>query len=349
MERRKIILTVSILLVGGLPGMRSLTAAEEAINYSAQPGPHAVAVLRDEWKDPARDRIVPVKIYYPRDTAGPFPVIIFSHGLGGSREGYEYLGRHWAGYGYVSVHIQHLGSDTSVWQGKEKPMQAMQAAIRDLKTSLDRPSDVKFALDQLEKLNRGDGTLKGRLDMDRVGMAGHSYGAWTTLVIAGQELMGPRGNVLRLADPRVKAALSMSASIPMKRSDFAAVNWGQGPDFDGIYAGIKIPVMHMTGTRDDSPISGTKAADRRVPFDHIKNTKQYLLILNGGDHGIFSRSRDARGREIQPKDAVFQDLILVASTAFWDACLKNSKPAKRFLVEKFAKVLGKEGTWEKKP
>jgi predicted dienelactone hydrolase len=349
MKYRKYTLALGMLLFCSLLLVQSLSAAEDAAAYSARPGPRQVAVLRDDWKDQARDRMIPVKIYYPRDAAGPFPIILFSHGLGGSREGYEYLGRHWAGYGYVSVHIQHLGSDTSVWQGKEKPMEAMKAAIRDIKTSLDRPTDVKFAIDQLIKLNRGAGPLKGRLDLDRIGMAGHSYGAWTTLVIAGQGLMGPRGNVLRLADPRVKAALPMSASIPMKRSDFAAVNWERAPDFDRIYAGIKIPVMHMTGTRDDSPISGAKAADRRVPFDHIKNAEQYLLIFNGGDHGVFSRSRGAHGRETQPKDAVFQDLILVASTAFWDACLKNSKPAKRFLAEDFAKVLGKEGTWEKKP
>ena len=94
-----------------------------------------MAVLRDEWKDTTRDRELPVKIYYPQGGAGPLPVIIVSHGLGGSRDGYEYLGRHWASYGYVSVHVQHKGSDTSVWQGKEKPMEAMRAAIRDIKNS----------------------------------------------------------------------------------------------------------------------------------------------------------------------------------------------------------------------
>src|SRR3954466_11902689 len=60
--------------------------------------------IRVEWHDTARDRDVPAKIYFPTAGGGPFPVIIFSHGLGGTREGYEYLARQWAANGYVCVH-----------------------------------------------------------------------------------------------------------------------------------------------------------------------------------------------------------------------------------------------------
>src|SRR5439155_21437910 len=62
--------------------------------------------LRFDWKDAKRDRDVPVKIYFPTDAAGPVPVVIFSHGLGGTREHYEYVGRQWAANGYVVVHLQ---------------------------------------------------------------------------------------------------------------------------------------------------------------------------------------------------------------------------------------------------
>ena len=80
----------------------------------AKAGPFAVETASFDWTDAARNREVPVKIYYPKDGAGTCPLIVFSHGLGGSREGYEYLGRHWASHGYVSVHVQHKGSDTEV-------------------------------------------------------------------------------------------------------------------------------------------------------------------------------------------------------------------------------------------
>jgi predicted dienelactone hydrolase len=86
---------------------------------------YAVEIARYDWYDQKRQRNIPVKIYYPKTGGGLFPVIVFSHGLGGSREGYEYLGQYWASHGYVSVHLQHLGSDTAVWQHAERPMRAM--------------------------------------------------------------------------------------------------------------------------------------------------------------------------------------------------------------------------------
>ena len=54
---------------------------------------NAVEIQRAVWHDSKRDRDVPVKIYSPKSGSGPFPVIIFSHGLGGTCETYSDLGR----------------------------------------------------------------------------------------------------------------------------------------------------------------------------------------------------------------------------------------------------------------
>lgn len=94
-----------------------------------------------------------MKIYFP-ESAGPFPVIVFSHGLGGSREGYEYLGQYWAAHGYVSVHLQHIGSDELLWKDGAG-MQGLRGGIT-IKTALDRPRDVSFVIDQLQTLNKTD-------------------------------------------------------------------------------------------------------------------------------------------------------------------------------------------------
>jgi predicted dienelactone hydrolase len=326
-------LLVFFLLIG-----RLAAAEDPAAAYNPPPGSLKVGTLSEVWTDAARNREVPVKIYYPAEGAGPFPVIVFSHGLGGTREGYEYLGRHWASCGYVSVHLQHKGSDDKVWKGKLRPMEAMRESLKDLSNSANRPRDVSFAIDQLDKLDREKPPLKDKLDMNRLGMAGHSYGAWTTLAIAGEVVVPAGAKETRFADPRFKAAIAMSAPAPgLKKKE----------QLDRAFSGVKIPVLHMTGTLDDSPLGETAAAERRIPFDHITGADQYLITFEGGDHMIFS------GRGLKPgnykKDPLFQKYILIAGTAFWDAYLKDDVRAKAFLAGgDFEKLLGKEGKFEKK-
>ena len=226
-----------------------------------------------------------MKIYFPTDAVGPFPVIVFSHGLGGTREGYEYLGRQWAANGYVCVHTQHIGSDDSAWRGQAQPMQAMRAAA-NLQNSLDRPKDVKFVVDQLASLNKDDAKLKGKLDLSELAMAGHSFGAMTTMMIAGQKFGGPIASRFgKLSDDRFKVALAMSAGPPISRANL-----------DDSYADIHIPTFFMTGTKDDSPIGDTTAADRRIPFDHTHAAATYLMVLKDGDHMVFSGRTAAPAR-----------------------------------------------------
>lgn len=68
----------------------------------AVPQPAASDVQDMDVNDASRDRIIPIKVYLPAEKR-PAPVVLFSHGLGGSREGSAYLGRHWAARGYVAV------------------------------------------------------------------------------------------------------------------------------------------------------------------------------------------------------------------------------------------------------
>jgi predicted dienelactone hydrolase len=312
--------------------------APKPIPYKPGPGPHAVAKAHYDWTDEARKRAVPVTIYSPKGGEGPFPVIVFSHGLGGSRDGYEYLGRYWASYGYVVVHLQHLGSDSAIWQGKEKEEigPALRRALANPRSALDRPADVRFVLDKLTALNRDEPGLRGRLDLDRAGIAGHSFGAWTTLMIAGQVAVGPTGRELSAADPRFKAAVSMSAPAPRRKEQIPLV-----------FRNIKIPCFHMTGTRDDSPVGDTAAPERRIPYDNIRGADQYLVTFKGGDHMVFSgRPRSAQGGE---NDARFQELIKMGSIAFWDAYLKDETEARAWLSRGgFAGVLAGDGVFEKK-
>ena len=312
----------------------SLYATAARADRSAAPGPLGVDTPRLEWTDSSRNRLVPVKIYFPKDGPGPFPLIIFSHGLGGTRDGYEYLGRHWASHGYVSVHLQHPGSDDAVWRGQgfTSINRRMSQAAANPSNAVNRPLDVRFAIDQMLKLNSEAGEFHGKLDPNRIGVAGHSFGAYTTLAVAG-EVFGPGER--SLSDPRIKAAIAMSSPVPRH-------------DLDHAFSQIKVPIFHFTGTDDASPIGGTAAADRRIPFDKIKGPDQFLLTLAGGDHMVFSGRSGVLGN--LRKDPVFHSLILSSSTAFWDSYLKDDASARTWLTNgAFAKELGKNGVFEKKP
>jgi predicted dienelactone hydrolase len=310
-----------------------LSVADErgAPAYAPEQPYRKVATLLTTWHDKARDRDVPVKIYYPADARHPCPMIIFSHGLGGSRLGYSYLGEHWAGCGYISVHVQHIGSDDSIWRkaGLEGYSQ-LTAAAADPQTAINRARDVTFAIDQMLALNKNKTSpLQGLVNTDEIGMSGHSFGAWTTLAVIGQKT----GTPLTFTDPRIKAAVAMSSPVTVAMMRVP-----------GEFVSIKVPVFHMTGTLDNSPIGETKAADRRIPYDQSTTPGTCLLDLTGADHMTFSG-------HIFPgfhkDDDHFQTYILAGSTAFWDAMLRGNSAARDWLYKGgFAKMLGKEGTFE---
>jgi predicted dienelactone hydrolase len=334
---RPFCLTVLMLSLTSQQSAFAAATNSPALEYKPSIGTYQVEVARYDWLDAKRDRKVPVKLYIPKSGNGPFPVIVFSHGLGGSREGYEYLGRCWASHGYVSVHLQHPGSDSTVWGNSPmtEAMPNLRKAAANLDNAANRPLDVSFAIDQLEKLNLEDSPLKGRLDLARVGMAGHSFGAFTTLAIAGQVFIGVGGKEISFADPRVKAATAMSSPVPVNKATL-----------DRAFGKIKIPCLHMTGTEDSSPIGDTHPKDRRLPFDHITGAGQYLLTFQGGDHMIFG---GASSRLKPEQESAFKRLICESSTAFWDAYLKHNPSAKAWLANGgFKRELGGNGTFEEK-
>lgn len=334
----------------GQPGAPA--GGSEVVPY-VMPGPFPVESLLTDWHDRQRDRTIPVKVYYPSQRpSGLLPVILFSHGLGGSREAAGYLGRHWASHGYVSVHLQHPGSDESLWRGESQPLQVLREAAKNPRAALDRVADVRFVLDRLGQLQNEPSPLKARLDLQRIGMSGHSFGAHTTLVLAGQVAVLPGGREISQADPRIKAAVILSPPVPQRPAQR-----------EKAFRKIAIPCLYMTGTEDDSPIGETRKEDRRLPFDLSGDlADRYLIIFTGGDHMIFSgRDRSlfatpgilagglARLRQVRERDELFHRLIGAASTAFWEAYLRGDAKAKKWLAEgDFEKLLGTAGTFEKK-
>jgi predicted dienelactone hydrolase len=284
-------------------------------------------------KDEKRSREIPIRVYLPKDKR-PAPIVLFSHGLGGSREGSAYLGNHWAARGFVVVFLQHPGSDDSVW--KDKPPRERLAAMRaaaDLENFLRRVDDVRAVLDQLDQWNKSSGNpISGRLDMKRIGMSGHSFGAVTTQAISGQRFVRGAG----LADSRIKAAVIMSPSGARRGGDPAQV-----------FGGVKIPWMLLTGTRDTAPIGEVDVASRLSVFPALPVGSKYELVLYNAEHSAFTER--ALPGDSQPRNPSHHRSILALTTAFWDAYLRDDPNARKWLDgDGPRKILDKEDRWQQK-
>lgn len=254
-------------------------------------------------RDPARARDIPVLIREPAGT-GPAPTVIVSHGLGGSREGLAYLGRALAGAGYLAIHLQHIGSDDSLWRGGGDRMVGLAAGALNVQAALDRLLDVKFALSN----------LPSRADPARLAIAGHSFGAWTVQHMLGERLPGgDRG--LGLPDPRLKAGVALSP-IP-------AI--GLPPRL--AYGGYAVPILHVTGTEDHGFIEGIRAPARRVPFEQSTNPGA-LAVLEGAMHASFADEAEAGGRYADP---TYHARAAALSVTFLDAVLRGDASARAAL------------------
>jgi len=284
-------------------------------------------------KDAQRRRDIPVRVYLPQAVEAA-PVVLFSHGLGGSREGSSYLGKHWAARGYVAVFLQHLGSDTSVWKDEtpRRRMQAMRKAA-SAKNFLLRVKDIPVVLDQLERWNKAERhALEGRLDLRKVGMSGHSFGAVTTQAVSGQ--MFERGKAL-FTDARIAAAVIMSPSSPRRGTPEAA------------FGNVARPWMLMTGTKDTAPIGDADMESRRAVFPALPPGGKYELVLFGAEHSAFT-DRALPG-DTEPRNPNHHRAILALSTAFWDAFLLGRAPAQQWLDGDGPRsVLAGRDTWQKK-
>lgn len=273
------------------------------------------AVTNLTVQDGARDRGIPLKVYLPGSTNAA-PVVLFSHGLGGSRENNPYLGNQWSARGYVAVFVQHPGSDDSVW--KEMPaggrMQAMREAASARNFAL-RVKDIPAALDQLARWNAEKRhPLFGRLDLSKVGMSGHSFGALTTQAVSGQHF--PLG-LLNYTDARIKAAVAFSPGAPKRGSAERA------------FGSVSIPWLLMTGTKDTSFINDTEVASRLKVFPALPAGHKYELVLEGAEHSAFG-DRPLPGDK-ETRNPNHHRAILALSTAFWDAYLKGDAAAQAWL------------------
>ena len=324
-------------------------------NINPDDDQYKVLIKRDTLIDTSRDnRPVKIKTYYPvlptdaegkEDCSAPahlrpshkLPLIIWSHGLGGSVDGAAFLSRYIASYGYVITHVQHLGTDMSLWEGKPGHPWDI---IRDMKipraATLNRFQDIPFALDNLPDWYATQPEINALVDLDTIGMSGHSFGSLTTQVMAGMMFPDEKGVLRRNRDARFKAGILYSPG-PID-------HLGLDEPRD-VYGSIDLPMLHMTGTDDGSPIEDWDYKKRLDVYNNVTEAKQKLLILKDGDHMVFNGSRGKLGQN--PNRETHERIIKIMALAYWDAMLKNDEDAREWLNDLAAKEwLGDDGSFE---
>lgn len=289
--------------------------------YKLAEGPFSVHQIEDTvLHDDARNKDLHLRIFYP-EGPGPFPIIVFSHGAGGSQNCCDALTHHWATYGYVTLQPTHEDSTSERKQSGEEDvnfLRTVRDALKRAELWESRPKDVSFLLNSLPALQERIPGLVGRLDTAHIGVGGHSMGAFTADAIAGALVDLPNHPGTSFEDSRVKAALLLSP---------------QGPGEFGLtehsWDHVALPIMSMTGSLD-------RGANRqgpnwkKAPFERSEPGDKYHVFISGANHMSF-----VSARTLMPARAAQGEMILAyvnsAALAFWDAYLKADPAAKLYL------------------
>ena len=219
-------------------------------------------------RDTSRNRDIPVLLRLPTGQ-GPWPVVLFSHGLGGARQGSDVWGEAWRSQGIAVIHVQHPGSDVEVL--RDGGIDALREAASG-EQLVARVRDLRFVIDEIARAPSKQDSPLAQLRIDALGLAGHSFGAWTVQAMAGQRFAAAAD----LSDSRPKAFLALSPSMP------------RGDAVSAPFASVTRPFLAVTGSLDGDPLAGTKSGEARASvFDALPPGQRAMLWLDGADHMTF--------------------------------------------------------------
>ncbi len=317
-----------------------------------QPGPVHWQKQSFEWLDQVRHRSVLLDLYLPQTPATSVPVIVISHGVAEDRQTFAYLAEHLASYGFAVVNLQHpVGNADSLRQYFSGLAPA--PAATEL---LDRPRDVSFVLDELQRQKPSHANLQS-LDLQQVGVIGHSLGGYTALGLAGatidfdqvkrncnpnrslnlSTLLQCRANELKpgnyqLQDPRIKAIFAIN---PLGSTMFGQRGISQ----------INLPVFLMGGSDD---IFTPAVPEQIYPFTWLKTPDKYLAVLEKGTH--FSAQAISTNAQVipvptsllGPNPAIAQTYAKALSLAFFQTYLANRREFHTYLNAAYATSINQD-------
>lgn len=329
--------------------------AQPPVDFSALPdirrrGRFTWKKLTLRLSDLRRDRLILTDIYLP-STRAPAKVIVISHGLGSDRTSFEYLATQLASYGFAVAVPEHPGSNAeqlrSLLAGRANE-------VTEPNEFINRPLDVKYLLDELERLDRSDTTFQ--LNLKQVGVIGQSFGGYTALALAGASLnfeqlqkdcedLNDSWNVslvlqcralelprtrYNLRDERVKAAIAIN---PISSSIFGEAGISQ----------IQIPVMVVSSSADKV---APALSEQILPFTWLTTREKYLVLLERGTH--FSTIGETNPKTdplaipaqvIGPNPAIARRYMTALSVAFFQTYVAGAPQYRPYLSADYTQAI----------
>ena len=246
-----------------------------------------------------------VDLYLPQNTDLRAPLIVISHGFGSLKENFTYLAEHLASHGFAVAIPEHIGSNLSYRQALLK--ERLNTLFSPIEY-IDRPREISYLLDELERLPN----WKKQIDLERVGVVGHSLGTTTALSLAGAELNTAR---LEAECEREKVDLNISHLLQCRASNLPPTNYNlRDPRIKAAIAGmaltsiifgpeglgkIEIPTMIVAGSED---IITPVVEEQIHPFIWLKTNSKYLAMLSPGTHfSISGESSSTQTTQLIPQ------------------------------------------------
>ncbi|PJE28133.1 Alpha/beta hydrolase family protein [Pseudooceanicola marinus] len=222
------------------------------------------------------------------------PIVILSHGFGPSnyipsKDGYAPLAQFWAERGVAVIQPTHASSRVG---GRDPDLPGGPFFWRE------RVAEIRAILDQLTEVERQAPAVAGRLDHERIAVAGHSFGGFPCSLLLGARLQGED-----FSDPRIRAGILL-ASPGRGGADLTPENATRFPFFDVDFSGISTPTLVVCGA-DDDPHFTPRGPDWHADPYHDAAGAEALLTINGVGHGLGGIAGwDARETEAEDPDAL---------------------------------------------
>lgn len=197
----------------------------------------------------------------PVSGAGPFPLVVFSHGSNGIRFQSFFLMETLASHGFIVVAPDHAGNTAAdPIFGTTDPFEVI---------VVNRPLDVSFVIDVM--LERNEDPLdpfRNRIIPHQIGVTGHSFGAFTALAMASGFATVP-------PDPRVRVIAPISPAAALLDDDELR--------------SIRVPTLVLGGTSDiTTPIDPNSVRAFALP----KARPRYRVDIEKAGHNSFTNICD---------------------------------------------------------